>query len=44
MTTSVISLGYSMSDNASISLDRFTYMDINDVEVESTWITLEIGM
>lgn len=41
---SVISLGYSMTDNASISLDRFTYMDANDMEVESTWITLEIGM
>ena len=45
---SVISLGYSISDNASISLDRFTYMDSNDageeVEVENTWITLEIGM
>ena len=41
---SVISLGYSMSDNASISVDRFTYMDANDIEVESTWITLEIGM
>jgi len=39
----VISLGYSMSDNASISLDRFTYMEGTD-EVEATWITLEIGM